>query len=239
MKKTLFLFVALLTITYGNAQKNKKGKEDFKSAMTKHYESYYKMMLNNKDLDGAIEGLSHLVLLAPTQGRKDTLAYMYLQGNKLVQAISVVGDSKTDLALRTKALAYKGLNDPKKAIENYEQLVAKNNSVLDAYELAQLQFGIQRYGEAKATINYGLQNAKDEKVRIFIKGSSYLETPVKAAFLNVLGLIEYSMDKANIDKAVAIFDEALKIDPQFVLALENKKGLLAQKNGVNKPQEKK
>lgn len=239
MKKILFLLVALMTIIQGYSQKNKKGKDDFKASMTKHYKGYYKMMLNNNDLDGAIEGLSHLVLLEPTQGRKDTLAYMYLQGNKLVQAVSVVGDSKTDLALKTKALAFKGLNDPKKAIENYEQLIAKNNSVLDAYELAQLQFGIQRYGEAKATINYGLQNAKDEKVRIFIKGSSYLETPVKAAFLNVLGLIEYSMDKANIDKAVAIFDEALKIDPQFVLALENKKGLLAQKNGASKSQEKK
>ncbi len=45
----------------------------------------------------------------------------------------------------------------------------------------------------------------------------------------VLGLIEYSMDKSNADKAIAIFDEALKIDPNFVLAAENKKGLLAKK----------
>ena len=69
-------------------------------------------------------------------------------------------------------------------------------------------------------------------MKIFVKGASYLETPIKAAFLNILGLIEYSMDKANVDKAIAIFDEALKIDPEFVLALENKKGLLAQKNGT-------
>ncbi|NQY27898.1 MAG: hypothetical protein HRT69_00330 [Flavobacteriaceae bacterium] len=230
MKKIIFCFLALVTFTTTQAQKNKK-KNNTDTALTNHYQKYYKMMLENNDLDGAIEGLSHLIVLAPSQTKKDTLGYMYLQANKPMQAIKVVGNSTSNLALKTKAIGFKNLNNPKKAIENYEALIQKNNSVLDAYELAQLQFSIQRFGEARATINYGLQNSKDEKVRIFIKGNSYLETPIKAAFLNILGLIEYNLDKSNIDKALAIFDESLKIDPQFVLALENKKGLLAQKEG--------
>lgn len=228
--KSLLTTVLALSLSLSFAQKNKKG--NYTDALKKHYETYYKQMKSYGDLNGAIEGLNHLMVMEPTEARKDTLAYLYLQTNKALQAIKVVGESKSDLALRTKALAFKNLNSPKQAIENYEALITKNKSVLDAYELAQLQFGIQRYGEAKATINFGLQNATDEKVKIFVKGTSYLETPVKAAFLNVLGLIEYSMDKAHVDKAIAIFDEALKIDPEFVLALENKKGLLAQKNGV-------
>lgn len=228
--RILLVTICALVVSTSFAQKNKKGNAG--DAIKKHYESYYKQMKAYGDLDGAISGLSHLMVIAPTEARKDTLAYLYLQANKALQAVKVVGESKSDLALRTKALAFKNLNSPKQAIENYEALITKNKSVLDAYELAQLQFGIQRYGEAKATINFGLQNAKDEKVKIFVKGASYLETPIKAAFLNILGLIEYSMDKANVQKAIAIFDEALKIDPQFVLALENKKGLLAQKNGT-------
>lgn len=227
--RLLLVTICALTITTSFAQKNKKGANS-QDAIKKHYEAYYQQMKKFGDIDGAIEGLSHLVVMEPTEAKKDTLAYLYLQANKPLQAVNVVGESKSDLALRTKALAFKALNNPKQAIENYEALLTKSKSVLDAYELAQLQYGIQRLGEARATINFGLQNAKDEKVRIFVKGNSYLETPVKAAFLNMLGLIEYNSDKANIDRAIAIFDEALKIDPQFVLAAENKKGLLAQKN---------
>ena len=237
MKKILLCVIALLATSVNQAQKNKKATAT-ETALIQHYEKYYKMMLKNNDLDGAIEGLSHLLVLSPSETKKDTLAYMYLQANKSFQALSVAGNSTSDLALRTKAIAFKNLNNPKKAIENYEALLKKNSNVLDAYELAQLQFGIQRFGEAKETILYGLQNSKDEKVRIFIKGNSYIETPIKAAFLNILGLIEYNLDKGNVEKAVAIFDEALKIDPEFLLALENKKGLTS-KSEENKTSENK
>ena len=239
MKKVLIFLFALAAVQFSQAQRNKKKGNDFKSDLAKHYQAYYKQMLQYNDLDGAIGALNHVILLDPSsEARKDTLGFLYLQSNKPLQAVKVVDASTSEMALRTKALGYKALNVPKKAIENYEKLIGLNKSVMDAYELAQLQFSIQRFGEAKSTIAFGLQNAKDEKVRIFVKGNNYLETPIKAAFFNILGLIEYNLDKSNIDGALAIFDEALKIDPKFVLAIENKKGLLAQKNKPKQPQKK-
>lgn len=234
MKKITLCFIALLTIATTQAQRNKK-EATTETALKNHYQTYYKMMLEYNDLDGAIEGLSHLIALEPSEAKKDTLAYMYLQANKPIQAIKVVGNSTSNLALKTKAIGFKNLNNPKKAIENYEALIQKNSNVLDMYELAQLQFSIQRFGEAKATINSGLQNSKEEQVRIFVKGNNYIETPIKAAFLNVLGLIEYNLDRENKTKAVAIFDEALKIDPNFVLAIENKNEILTRKEGSKSP----
>ncbi|MGB0895849.1 MAG: tetratricopeptide repeat protein [Flavobacteriaceae bacterium] len=234
MKRIILCVIALVTFTNSQAQKKKKG-STVETALVNHYQKYYKMMVENNDLDGAISGLSHLTVLAPSQARKDTLAYLYLQANKPMQALKVVGESTSELALKTKAISFKNINNPKKAIENYETLIQKNNNVLDAYELAQLQFSIQRFGEAKSTIDYGLQNTKDEKVQIFIQGNNYIETPLKAAFLNILGLIEYNLDNSNTQKAIAIFDEALKLDPQFILAIENKKNILGQDKKTEQP----
>ena len=69
MKKIIFCFLALVTFTTTQAQKNKK-KNNTDTALTNHYQKYYKMMLENNDLDGAIEGLSHLIVLAPSEAKK-------------------------------------------------------------------------------------------------------------------------------------------------------------------------
>ena len=228
MKKIILCSLAVLALTTTQAQRKKKG-NDFKTEMTTHYQTYFKTMLANGDVNGAIAGLNHLIILSPTQGKKDTLGALYLQDKKPFLAIKSIGDSESDLALRTKASAFKGLNNLKKAIEVYEKIVAKSKNVLDVYELAQLQFGLQRFSEAKSSIQFGLQNAKNEKVKIFIKKNSYIETPIQAAFYNILGLISYNLDKTNTEQAVSFFDKALEIDGEFVLALENKKSITEKK----------
>ena len=130
-----------------------------------------------------------------------------MQNKKPFLAIKTAGNSKTALALRAKASAFKSLKNLKKAIENYELLIAQTKSVLDVYELAQLQFGMQRFAEAKESVNFGIKNAKNETVRIFIKAENYIETPITAALYNILGLIEYNLNKNNIKKAISYFDD--------------------------------
>lgn len=228
MKKIILCSLAIFTLTTTQAQRKKKG-TDFKSEMTAHYQTYYKTMVTTGDLNGAIAGLNHLIILSPSQGKKDTLGALYLQDKKPFLALKTLGDSESDLALRTKASAFKGLNNLKSAIEAYEKIVSKSKSVLDVYELAQLQFGLQRFAEAKSSIQFGLQNAKNEKVRIFIKQNNYIETPIQAAFYNILGLISYNLDKTNTAQAISFFDKALEIDGEFILALENKKSITEKK----------
>lgn len=233
MKKYILIPMALLFALNMNAQKKKKGNDnDFETKMIEHYSKFYKTMMENRDFVSAIQGLNHLIILEPQNTvRKDTLGLLYYTVENAPLAIKTLENSQSELGLRTKALAYRKINDVKNTISSYEELLKKYYNVNDAYELAQIQYGVQNFGDAKLTINEGLQRATTEKVKIIIAKNSYIETKIQAAFLNMLGLIEYNNNVANTDIAVAIFDKALEIDPEFVLALENKKGILAKKEG--------
>ncbi|NQY07243.1 MAG: hypothetical protein HRT68_13895 [Flavobacteriaceae bacterium] len=230
---TLFLFLSLVTLTNVQAQKKKKtGEQNFKTEMVKHYTKFYKEMIQKRDLTSAIIGLNHLLVLEPENtARKDTLGLLYYTVDNPPLAIATLANSESELGLRTKALAFKKVNNIKESINNYEVLLKKYYSVMDAYELAQLQYSVQNFGDTKITINQALKVAKDEKVQIIVAKNSYIETPITAAFLNILGLMEYNNNVANADNAIAILDQALQIDPEFVLAIENKKAILAKKNG--------
>lgn len=219
-----------------HAQKKKKHTgSDFKTEMVQHYTKFYKQMIKNQDFVSAIVGLNHLVILKPENSAlRDTLGLLYYTKDRPNLAIKTIGSSNSKLALKTKALAYKKLENFKETINNYEALLKDHYDVLDAYELAQLQYGMQNFGDAKSTINKALNAAKDEKVKIIVANNSYIETKVTAAFLNILGLIEYNNNVANIDKATAIFDQAIAIDPEFILAVENKKSLLTKKMNPEK-----
>jgi hypothetical protein len=55
------------------------------------------------------------------------------------------------------------------------------------------------------------------------------EVPLKAAFYHLKGLVQYNMNKDDIDLAIATIDEALKIDPNFNLASLSKQALESRK----------
>jgi hypothetical protein len=47
--------------------------------------------------------------------------------------------------------------------------------------------------------------------------------------MHLKGLVQYNMDKANIDAAIASIDEALALDPNFNLASLSKQALQSRK----------
>jgi len=49
------------------------------SELIKHFEAYYKQMKTQGDVQGIINGMTHLNVLSPSQARKDTLAYLYMR----------------------------------------------------------------------------------------------------------------------------------------------------------------
>ncbi len=226
MKKIVGLVVFVFALQI-NAQDN--------NALLKHYEAFYKQMQKQGDVEGVINALTHLNVLSPNKGRLDTLAVLYMNGNKHIQALNTIGIEKvasdSDMAVEVKARSLQALNQAERAIEQYEELFKRMPSVMIAYELADLKTQVNDDIGATLHITYGIANSKEDIKRTFYESQTPYQVPIKAAFLYLKGLIKFKENnELNIDAAVAILDEALQIAPNFNLAQISKEALLARKN---------
>jgi len=226
MKKILvlaMLFVGILS--YGQN----------KQELVDHYKAFYKEMKMRGDLQGVINGLTHLDLLEPSQAKKDTLAYLYLSNGNHVQALNVIGVDRnandSDMALEVKAVSLKSIGQPQKAIEQFEALFKRKPSAVIAYELADLKTQLNDIKGAKTHVTYGIANSKDGEMRTFYETQPAYQVPLKAAFLYLNALITFSEDQTkNRDAALQLLDQALKIEPNFNMAIISKQALEAKKN---------
>lgn len=205
--------------------------------LLKHYQAYYKQMQSQGDVQGIINAMTHLNVLAPSEERKDTLAYIYMSEGKYMQALNTIGIEKiatdSDIAVEVKALSLKAAKQPVRAIPHFEELFKRDPNALVAYELAELNLQIQKFAEAEKHINYGLANSKDDMKKAFYETQTPYEVKLKSAFMYLNALNVYNKDKkANIDAAVDILDAALKASPNFNLIQLTKSELLRQKQAM-------
>ncbi len=205
-----------------------------KSELHKHFEAYYKEMQSQGDVNGVINALTHLNVISPSPQRKDTLAYIYANNNQHAQALNTIGIEKnstdSDLAVQVKAISLKALNQPKRALEHFEVLFGRQPNAYLAYELSDLKIQAGDNEGALKNIEYGIANVTDEMKYAFYERQQPYEVPLKAAFLHIKGLMNYRMDKNDIDGAVSLMDEALKIAPNFNLASLSKQALTSRKD---------
>lgn len=204
------------------------------SEMLKHYETYYKQMKKQGDVQGIINAMTHLNILEPSVARQDTLAYLYLSEGKDMQALNTIGVEKnatdSDMNVEVKALALKSLNQPKMALEHYEILYSRSPNVYLAYEMADMKIQVNDLVGAKLNIDYALTNVTDDMKRAFYEQQQPYETSMKAALLCLKGLLTFSENKkANIDASIKLMNDALAIDPNFNMAKVSRQALESQK----------
>lgn len=214
-----------------------------KSELQKHYEEFYKEMRLQGDITGVINALTHLNVLSPSKERRDTLAYVYANNGQHMQALNTIGVEKnttdSDMAVQVKAISLKALNQPKRALEQFEELFKRNENPYLAYEIADLKIQTGDNTGAITNIDYGIANAKEDMKYAFYERQQPYEVPLKAAFLHLKALTEYNKDKENIDGAIGLIDQALALDPNFNLASLSKQALEARKNPPAAATEKK
>ncbi|MFD1062455.1 hypothetical protein ACFQ1Q_04290 [Winogradskyella litorisediminis] len=224
--KKITVALLLLVSVFSFAQNN----ADLKA----HYEAYYNQMKAQADVQGIINAMTHLEVLAPSQQRRDTLAYLYLTEGRYLQALNVVGVEKnpddSDINIEVKAISLKNLNEIKRSIEQYERLFAKQPNAVLAYEIADLMMQDNQDAAAKAKIEYGLNSVTDDMKRAFYETQRPYETPLKAALLYLKALNLFKENQtANLDASLKLINEALTIDPNFNMAKRTREALEAKK----------
>lgn len=229
--KKIFI-IALLAVTTGTyAQSNDQ--------LISHYKAFYEQMKEQGDVRGAINALTHLNILSPSEARRDTLAYYYANSKQFVQALNVLGTEQdtdaSDLAVEVKAISLKSVNQPQLAVQQFDIMFGRNPDVYLAYELTDLNLQIGKTAEAQTYIKYGLENATDDQMLPFYQAQPPYQVPLKAAFKYQEGLLVYNQDKTKMDEAIKLIDESIVMAPNFNLAKQIKELLLKQKQAAANP----
>ncbi len=199
-----------------------------------HYKKYYKQMQSQSDIQGVINALTHLNILEPSQARKDTLATLYMNEGRHVEALNTIGIEKneedSDLAVQVKAFSLKAINDVDQALFHYEELFKRKPNAFIAYELAEMKIRTGDLLGATRNITFGIANSQGDIVRNYYETQQPYSVPMRAAFTYLKGLVKINEDRdKNLDAAISIMREALEIAPNFNLAKISIDALNAQK----------
>ncbi|SDB63321.1 hypothetical protein SAMN03097699_2835 [Flavobacteriaceae bacterium MAR_2010_188] len=229
--KNVISIIALTICFSGFSQTN--------TELKKHFQAYYDQMKVQGDVQGVINAMTHLNIIDPNTARLDTLGYVYAAEGRYVEALNTIGiessDKDSDMNIEVKAISLKSLNQPKRAIEQYEMLFKRNPSAYIAYEMADLKTQLQDLAGARENITYGKANVKDDMKRVFYESQQPYQVSLKSALLYIDALVTFNEDQTkNIDAAITLLDQALALEPTFNLARLSKDALVAKKQPAKK-----
>ena len=226
MKNIISIIVLLISIS-AFSQSNQE--------LLSHYQKYYKQMQSQSDIQGVINALTHLNVLSPNQARTDTLATLYMNEGRHVEALNTIGIEKneadSDLAVQVKAFSLKAINDIDQSLIHYEELFKRKPNPFIAYELAEMKIRKGDLLGATRNITFGIANSNGDIVRNYYETQQPYSVPMKAAFIYLKGLVKINEDRENnIDETIGIMEEALGVAPNFNMAKISIDALTAQKN---------
>ena len=225
--KNIISTIALLISISAFSQSNQE--------LLSHYQKYYKQMQSQSDIQGVINALTHLNILSPNQARTDTLATLYMNEGRHVEALNTIGIEKneadSDLAVQVKAFSLKAINDIDQSLIHYEELFKRKPNPFIAYELAEMKIRKGDLLGATSNITFGIANSSGDIVRNYYETQQPYSVPMKAAFIYLKGLVKINEDRENnIDETIGIMEEALAVAPNFNMAKISIDALNAQKN---------
>lgn len=235
MNKNLFLpfVIIVLTSLIVNAQKKADAKrqpvtnENPNDNLYEHYKKIYDLAASKyNDFFVARNALYNMIALHPDRtGLKDTLTYLYFNGNNHLQVILLGKEileaypGKSEI-LELVAVSQQNLGWQKDALESFERLFAITKDPYHMYSIASLQYMLKRYGEGSESLNTIIASTDSlGVVTISNNQGESQKVPLKAAAFNMRGVIALEINQPDVAKQN--FLKALELFPEFALAKGN------------------
>ena len=232
LKIFAFATVFLLSLGAGLAQTATDSIPKFdpkvKSALNMVDQMAYQAALRYNDLEVAKDKLYSLIVRNPEDLRfMEALGSLYFESAQYASSALVAMDilkinDKNVGALEIASYALEQLGAFDRALPYYESLHLLTGDNFSLYKSAYLQYSMKRYAEALNSLTMLMKIAKtDEKIGFAISESETQQVDMKAAALNLKGLV--FLDQNSKSEAKAAFNEALTLDPTYN---QGKKNLL-------------
>jgi tetratricopeptide (TPR) repeat protein len=189
----------------------------------------YQLALRYNDLAVARMKLFELIERNPTNiTYPETLASLYFEAGQYtsaaVSALDILEmNDKSLVALEVAANSLEQLGALDKALPNFERHYLLTNNLFSLYKTAYMQYSLNRQEEALNSINMLVKapKASEEKVGFPKADNTTQEVTLKAAALNLKGMVY--MYQKNKAEAITALNQALEMQSDFELALENLK----------------
>lgn len=216
-------FVGSLLFVSSFAQK----KAAVDSSQLKLEKDIYKTALKYGDLAVAKGAVYKMLALNPgDKSLRDSLLFLYFNAGSFGQSVLLsrellAEDPSKSTVLEIKAIAEQNLGLVKESLESYEKLFVQTKSIFHQYQIAVLQYQLKRFGECQTNLDAIIKSDKAtaEKVNISLSQQESQQVLLKAAALNIKGVMD--LESNRNEQAKASFQEAIKIQPDFQLALNN------------------
>mgnify|MGYP003324844259 CR=1 FL=1 len=153
---------------------------------------------------------------------------------KYLQALNLLGIEKdtldSNMALEVKAVSLKSLNEPARALEQYELLFKRLPTASLAYELADLKISTNDIMGANLNITYGIANSTQQMMKPYYETQTPYQVPLKVGFMYLKAIAKFRENpETNHEAAIELLDATLAVVPNFNLATLAKNAIASQK----------
>jgi tetratricopeptide (TPR) repeat protein len=191
----------------------------------------YELALRYNDLAAARITLIGLMERNPTNSRYgELLATIYFENNQFssaaLTALDVLQlDDRSIEAMEVAAYSLEQIGALDRALTQFERLYLLTDDIFSLYKSAYLQYALKKHEEALNSINMIVKNTKsaEQKLGFPADNDETQEVSMQAAALNLKGMVY--IEQGSKEDARKAFEEALAIEPNFILAKEGLKGL--------------